>query len=190
MESVARVAATAQIKSQCSQILEEGVQNERIVAELMVMMPVNGLTALPRQKEMEQRICELAARGVYDDEIARILTAEGHRSPRCVEAVLPSTVRGIRLRQNVKITQPRTRWPKVEGRLSVTELAARLHIPPKWIYTQLRRGSLLTSYDPAGRYLFPDDQAALQAIRKLRDHIIRQLDLRADQPQQEGYCYG
>jgi transposase len=32
MESVARVAATAQIKSQCSQILEEGVQNERIVA--------------------------------------------------------------------------------------------------------------------------------------------------------------
>jgi DNA-binding CsgD family transcriptional regulator len=32
------------------------------------------LTALPLGAEMEQRVCELAAAGHYDDEIARILT--------------------------------------------------------------------------------------------------------------------
>jgi DNA invertase Pin-like site-specific DNA recombinase len=161
-----------------------------ITTELAVMMPVNALAALPRQDEMERRVCELAAKGIYDDEIARILTAEGHRSPRCIDAVLPSTVQGIRLRHRIKTTRQRTRWPKLEGRLSVTELAARLRIPPKWIYTQLRRGNLLTLNDPAGRYLFPDDEAAMHAMRKLRAHHIHQVDLREDQPQQEGYCYG
>src|SRR4029453_2492481 len=94
--------------------------------ELTVMMPVNSLAALPRQQEMERRICELAPKGIYDDEIARILTAEGYRSPRCVDAVLPSTVQSVRLRCRIRAARQRTRWPKVEGQLSVTELAARL----------------------------------------------------------------
>ncbi|RWM51753.1 MAG: recombinase family protein, partial [Mesorhizobium sp.] len=158
--------------------------------ELAVMLPVNGLAALPRQDEMERRICELASKGVYDDEIARILTTEGHRSPRRVDGVLLSTVRGVRLRHRIKTGRQRSRWPKVEGRLSVTDLAARLRIPPKWIYTQLRRGKLLTFSDPAGRYLFPDEEKATQAIRKLREHSIDHIDLREDQPHEEGYCYG
>jgi hypothetical protein len=76
-------------------------------------MPVNSLTALPRGAEMEQRVCELAAAGHYDDEIARILTAEGHRSPWRGAEVLPSTVRGIRLRHGRKTVRQRTRWPAV-----------------------------------------------------------------------------
>ena len=158
--------------------------------ELNVMMPVNALAALPRHAEMEQRICELASAGIYDDEIARILTADGHRSPWRVDEVLPSTVRGVRLRHRIKTMRPRSRWPKIEGKLSVTELAARLRIPTKWIYTQLRRGRILTTYDPAGRYLFPDDEAALRTICKLRAHRIDHVDLREDQPHKEGYCYG
>ena len=154
------------------------------------MMPVNSLAALPRQQEMGRRICELAPKGIYDDEIARILSAEGYRSPRCVDAVLPSTVQSVRLRYRIKAARQRTRWPKVEGRLSVTELAARLRIPPQWIYTQLRRGKLMTSYDPAGRYLFPDDEATMRAMRKLREHGIDHVDSREDQPHEEGYCYG
>ena len=71
------------------------------------------LTALPRGAEMEQRVCELAAAGHYDDEIARILTAEGHRSPWRGAEVLPSTVRGIRLRHGRKTVRQRTRWPAV-----------------------------------------------------------------------------
>jgi hypothetical protein len=96
--------------------------------ELTVMMPVNALTALPRHAEMERRICELASAGISDDEIARMLTAEGHRSPWRTDKVLPSTVQGVRLRHRIKAVRPQTRWSKIDGRLSVTELAARLHV--------------------------------------------------------------
>jgi hypothetical protein len=78
---------------------------------------------------MEQRVRELAATGLYDDEIARILTAERHRSPWRGAEVLPSTVRDIRLRHGLKIVRQRTRWPKIAGCLTVTQLAARLQIP-------------------------------------------------------------
>ena len=97
--------------------------------ELTVMMPVNALTALPRHVEMEKRICELANTGLYDDEIARILTSEGHRSPWRGTEVLASTVRGIRLRHRIKTARQRNRWPPVPGCLTVAQLAERLRIP-------------------------------------------------------------
>jgi hypothetical protein len=145
--------------------------------ELTVMMPVNALTALPRHAEMEQRICELAAAGLYDDEIARMLTAEGHRSPWRGTEVLPSTVRGIRIRHGMKTARQRTRWPAVPGCLTVVQLAERLRIPQKWIHTQLRRGALRTILEPSGRYLFPDTEPAMQAVRELREHRTRHVDL-------------
>jgi hypothetical protein len=145
--------------------------------ELSVMMPINALTALPRHAEMEQRVCELAAAGHYDDEIARMLTAEGHRSPRRATEVLPSTVRSIRIRYGMKTVRQRTRWPAVPGCLTVTQLAARLQISQKWIHTQLRRGALRTIFEPSGRYLFPDTEPAMQAVRELREQRTRHVNL-------------
>jgi DNA invertase Pin-like site-specific DNA recombinase len=145
--------------------------------ELTIMMPVNALAALPRHAEMEQRVCELAAAGVYDDEIARMLTAEGHRSAWRVAQVLPSTVRDIRLRHGIKTVRQRTRWRAVPGCLTVAQLADRLRIPPKWIHTQLTRGALRTTREPSGRYIFPDTRLAMQAVQELRQRRIKQVDL-------------
>jgi DNA invertase Pin-like site-specific DNA recombinase len=145
--------------------------------ELTVMLPVNALTALPRHAEMEQRVRDLAAAGHYDDEIARILTAEGHRSPWRGTEVLPSTVRGIRIRHGMKTVRQRTRWPAVPGCLTVAQLAERLRIPQKWIHTQLRRGALRTIVEPSGRYLFPDTEPAMQAVRELRELRTQHVDL-------------
>src|SRR5229473_3759565 len=145
--------------------------------ELIVMMPVNSLAALPRYAEMERRICELATKGLYDDQIVQILADEGHRSPWRGIAVLPSTVRGIRLRHGIKAVQRQTRWPPVKGCLTVTQLAERLNIPTKWIHTQLRRGAIRTIHEPSGRYLFPDTEHAMLAIRQLREHHIKTVDL-------------
>jgi len=127
--------------------------------------------------EMEQRVCELAATGLYDDEIARMLTAEGHRSPWRGAEVLPSTVRGIRLRHGMKTVRQRTRWPAVPGCLTVAQLAERLRIPQKWIHTQLRRGALRATHEPSGRYLFPDTEPAMQAVRELRERRTMHVDL-------------
>jgi DNA invertase Pin-like site-specific DNA recombinase len=145
--------------------------------ELTVMMPVNALTALPRHAEMEQRICELANTGLYDDEIARILTSEGHRSPWRGAEVLASTVRGIRLRHRIKTARQRSRWHAVPGCLTVAQLAERLRIPQKWIHTQLRRGAIRAIHEPSGRYLFPDTEPAMQAVQKLRAHRVEHIDL-------------
>jgi DNA invertase Pin-like site-specific DNA recombinase len=145
--------------------------------ELTVMMPVKSLAALPRHAEMEQRVCELAATGLYDNEIARTLTAEGHRSPWCGTEVLPSTVRDIRLRHGMKTARQRTRWPAVPGCLTVAQLAERLRIPQKWVHTQLRRGALRAIHEPSGRYLFPDTEPAMQAVQALRQRRTNQVDL-------------
>ena len=61
------------------------------ISEMTVMLPVNAVAALPRHAEMEARVLQLARAGVDDAEIARRLTAEGHRSPSRT-AVLCSTV--------------------------------------------------------------------------------------------------
>jgi hypothetical protein len=145
--------------------------------ELTVMMPVNALSALPRQAEMQQRVCELAKAGLFDDEIARTLTAEGHRSPWRGTEVLASTVRGIRLRHGLKTPRPRTRWPTVAGFLTVAQVAERLRIPQKWLHTQVRRGTVRTRHERSGRYLVPDTELAIDAIRQLRAHRVKQVDL-------------
>jgi DNA invertase Pin-like site-specific DNA recombinase len=147
--------------------------------DLVITLPVSSITALPRYKEMVKRICALARAGVPDDELARILTDEGHHSPWEVDKVLPITVQRIRLKHRIKVAQPRqTRWPAVANRLTVTQLASRLRIPAKWIYIQLKRGSILAVREQSGRFLFPDEATALEAIRQLRNHRVTQIDLR------------
>src|SRR5215472_16948684 len=76
---------------------------------------------------METRVLQLARAGADDAEIARQLTAEGHRSPSRTE-VLCSTVQGIRLRHRLKMPPRRTRWAKIPGRLSVPEVATDLGV--------------------------------------------------------------
>lgn len=148
--------------------------------ELTITLPVNAVAALPRHEEMVKRICALARSGVYDDEIARILTQEGHHSPRETDKVLPVTVQRIRLKHRLKVQHRQTRWPAVAGHLTVTQLATRLGIPAKWVYVQLRRGSIVTTREPSGRFLFPDNKTALQAICSLRTHRVAKINLRED----------
>jgi DNA invertase Pin-like site-specific DNA recombinase len=148
--------------------------------ELLVTLPVNAVAALPRHQEMVERICALAHEGMHDDEIARILTQEGHHSPWEADKVLPITVQRIRLKHRLKVRPRQTRWPTVADHLTVTKLATRLGIPTKWIYVQLKRERILTIREPSGRFLFPDNRTALQAIRSLRNHRVAKIDLRED----------
>jgi hypothetical protein len=117
--------------------------------ELLVTLPVNAVAALPRHQEMVERICALAHEGMHDDEIAQILTQEGHHSPWEADKVLPITVRRIRLKHRLKVRPRQTWWPAVTDHLTVTQLASRLGIPAKWIYVQLKRRSILTTREPA-----------------------------------------
>ena len=65
-----------------------------------------------------------------------------------------------------------------------------MHIPAKWIYTQLRTGRILLDAQPSGAHLFRDAAEVINAVRSLRDHTVDQVDLRADQPHTEGQNHG
>ena len=135
-------------------------------------------------------VLDLARHGVPDEDIATILTREGHRSPTCAYEVLPITVARLRRGAALKVTTQRTRWRHDASLLSPPELAAKLEIPVNWLYVQIRKGRLLIDRQPTGAYLFPNTPAVLDAVRNLRNHTISQLDLRICQPDQEGHQHG
>ena len=158
------------------------------VSDLEVKMRVNSVTKLARGMEMRDRVLALAKKGMHDDEIADLLTREGHRSPTCAEKVLPVTVRCVRIGAAIRVAH-RSRWSHDRSVLSAPELAAKLNIPVNWVYVQIRQGRLLMNRQPTGGYLFDNTPATLDAVRKLRNHTVSRLDLRINQPHQEGHLH-
>jgi len=157
------------------------------VSELAVKMNVNSVAKLTRGEEMRARLLDLAKTGVPDDEIATLLSEEGHRSPNCADKVLSITVQRIRLGAGIRMATQRSRWTHQPSWLSATQLAARLHIPVNWIYVQIRQKRILIDRQPTGAYLFRNAPSVINAVRGLRNHTISHLDLRITQPHQEGY---
>lgn len=72
------------------------------MTDLEVKMRVNSVATLTRGDEMRDRLLELAQAGKSDEEVARVLTGEGHRSPSCADKVLPITIQRIRLAADIK----------------------------------------------------------------------------------------
>jgi hypothetical protein len=161
------------------------------VSEIDVKMRVGSVARLTRGDEMQQRVIELARTKMHDDEIASILTCEGHRSPNCADKVLPTTVQRIRFRAGIKgFAEQRTRWQHSTDQLSAQELARVLNIPVNWIYVQIRKGRLLIDRHPSGAHLFSNTPTVIEAVRKLRNHELDQLDLRITEPHKEGHSHG
>jgi len=156
-------------------------------SDLSVRMRVNAVAKLTRGEEMRNRALDLARSGTHDDEIAAILSSEGHRSPNCADRVLPITVQRLRLAAGIKVSAQRTRWDHDRTLLSATEVADRLNIPVNWLYVQIRKGRLLIDRQPNGAYLFQDTPVVLDAVRKLRKHVVDRIDLRICQPHQKGH---
>ena len=157
------------------------------VSQLTVKLAVARLTALTRGAEMRERVIALARADMPDEEIAALLTSEGHRSPTCAERVLPVTVRRIRQQAGLGPRTPRSRWRHSSDLLGIHALARRLNIPAKWLYSQIRTGCLLIDRQPTGAYLFEDTEAVIQAVRNLRDRTVDRIDLRPHQPNYTGY---
>lgn len=157
------------------------------VSELAVTRPVTSIASLTRGAEMRERILELARAEVPDDEIAALLTREGHRSPRCTDRVLTVTVQRIRLEAGLRTKIQWTRWHHRSGLLGVTAMAERMRIPAKWLYVQIRAGRILIDRQASGAYLFNDNPETVDTLLDLRNRAVDRVDLRAHQPTQEGH---
>jgi hypothetical protein len=107
--------------------------------------------------------------------MARQLPQHGYRSPSR-PAVLPSTVKGIRLKlglmQNPSQSHPR----RIAGSLTVPQLAKALGVTPHWVYPQIKRGTVVIRRDVQTRlYLFPDRPETLEAFGQLRAGHLSEL---------------
>ena len=82
--------------------------------------------------------------------------------------LLPSTVKGIRLRHRLMQKRSQSHPRSIPGHLTVPQLADRLQINCHWIYDRIHNGTIAVSRDPATRlYLFPDTSETLDSFRRL-----------------------
>jgi hypothetical protein len=129
-----------------------------------VPVAVGALTDLPTAYAMAQQIRGLFAAGTSDDEIARQLTQHGYRSPSR-PTVLPSTVKGIRLKLGLMQHRSQSHPRRIAGYLTVPQLAKALGITPHWVYHQIKRGTVVLQREAqTRRSLFPDRPETLAAL--------------------------
>ena len=135
---------------------------------LLVAVPVGSFSDLAGAATMEQFILEQSAHGATDAEIADHLTAQGYRSPMRQE-VLPSTVQTIRLKHRLFLKRSQSHPRRIEGYLTVSQLAQQLKLNVHWIYDRIKNGCIKVSKDAAtGLYLFPDTDATLKVFSALQ----------------------
>lgn len=142
---------------------------------LEVPLQVKRFAALAGAQEMEQTIVKLASEGTSDEEIARLLTERGHRSPMS-QHVLPSTVKTIRLKHGIMIKSHQSHPRRINGYLTVPQLAKELGVSVHFIYDRIHNGTIEIARDEATRlYLFPDRPTTIKQLRKLIDGRLQNL---------------
>jgi hypothetical protein len=140
-----------------------------------VRVTVGSLARLSSAEAMEEDVLRRAAAGETDEEIAAILTQQGHRSPRHM-AVLPSTVRLLRLRHRLFRKRSQSHPRRIPGCLTVTQVARSLEIKPHWIYDRIHNGTIHVALDPdTGLYLFPDRPRTITLFQQLRAGKLQKL---------------
>jgi hypothetical protein len=116
---------------------------------------------------MEAAIKQMTTEGHSDAAIAEHLTATGHRSPRS-EKVLESTVRLTRLRLGILRTTHQSHPRRVEGFLTIPQLAKKLGVARWWISDRIHNGTIKIQKDEKTKcYLFPDTPAMLAELKAI-----------------------
>jgi hypothetical protein len=135
---------------------------------LRIPVPVGALKDLTGAQEMERLILERSAAGILDEVIAQELTELGYRSP-LRPVVLPSTVKIIRLKHRQLQKRSQSHPRRIEGALTISQLALALDIDPHWIYDRIHNGTIQVDKDPQTRlFLFPDEPATIEQFKQLR----------------------
>jgi DNA invertase Pin-like site-specific DNA recombinase len=138
-----------------------------------IPVPVGALAQLTGAQEMERFVVEQSLAGATDETIAAALTAQGYRSP-LRPVVLPSTVKGIRLRHGIFQQRHQSHPRHIVGALTVSQLARMLAVSPYWIYDRIYNRSIQLAKDAAtGLFLFPDSPTTLAQLQGLKTGTLK-----------------
>src|SRR5947209_12112232 len=142
---------------------------------LVIPVPIGMFKDLAGAQDMERMILERSTAGILDEAIAQELTESGYRSPMGL-VVLPSTVRGIRLKHGIFHTRSQSHPRRIEGALTISQIASALDIDPHWIYDRIHNGTIHVDKDPKTRlFLFPDESSTLEQFRQLHSGEFQKL---------------
>jgi DNA-binding CsgD family transcriptional regulator len=146
------------------------------ITTLEIPVPVGSFADLSTAAEMEKIILDLSRKGKNDEEIAEHLTTLGHRSPMQTDRVLPNTVKIIRLKHRIFQKRSQSHPRRINGYLTIPQIARRLDISPHWVYYRIDNGRIQVVKDPeTGLYLFPDEPATLEMFKALKDGNLNNL---------------
>jgi DNA invertase Pin-like site-specific DNA recombinase/ribosomal protein L17 len=146
------------------------------ITTLEIPVPVGSFADLSTAAEMEKIILDLSRKGKNDEEIAEHLTTLGHRSPMQTNRVLPNTVKIIRLKHRIFQKRSQSHPRRINGYLTIPQIARRLDISPHWVYYRIDNGRIQVVKDPeTGLYLFPDEPATLEMFKDLKDGNLNNL---------------
>ena len=139
-------------------------------------MTVGSFAGLSNAAEMEAIILERSRKGQTDEEIAEHLTALGYRSPMCTDAVLPNTVKIVRLKHGIFLVRSQSHPRQIPGYLTLPQVARLLDMKPHWLYHHINKGRVqVTKDEQTGLYLFPDTPDTLSAFQQFKDGKIKNL---------------
>jgi DNA invertase Pin-like site-specific DNA recombinase len=140
-----------------------------------IPVTVGALARLSCGDEMKQEILELAKEGKNDEEIAALLTKKGYRSPKH-DAVLPSTVRIVRLSQRLFRKRSQSHPRHIPGHLTVPQIARAAGLTPHWIYDRIHNGTIEVSREAeTNLYLFPDKPNTIALFKQLQAGKLQKL---------------
>ena len=133
----------------------------------VIRVTVGKFAWLSGAAEMEATIKRMTDEGHSDAAIAEHLTEKGHRSPRA-DKVLESTVRLTRLRLGILRTAHQSHPRRVEGFLTIPQLAEKLGVKRWWISDRIHNGTIKAKKDEKKKcYLFPDTPATIAELQAL-----------------------
>lgn len=138
-----------------------------------IPVTVGALKDLSFSKKMEEQIINLARSGKTDQEITDFMNQQGYHSPMKTSEVLLNTVKCIRLKNQIFAKRSQSHPRHVDGYLTISEVAKKIHVSHHWIYDRIHNGQIKIAPIKVGRYknsmyLFPDTEETLQLFEKLK----------------------
>jgi hypothetical protein len=143
---------------------------------LTVLVTVGAFNRLSNAAAMERLIVDESQKGTSDEDIVRLLNAQGFRSPKRKEVLL-STVRSIRYKYRILHCPYQARPQRVAGYLTVPQIAKAIDVKVHWIYDRIHKGTITSSKkSPRGGSIFPDRPETLRQFKALKSGKLKRLD--------------
>ena len=145
------------------------------ITETKIAIHVGSFEDLSSSEKIKKIILEQIKLGVSDEDIASFLTQKGYKSPMA-DTFLTNTVKCWRINNKVYRARKYSFPRKIEGKLTIPQIAKRIDVKSHWVYHHINQGRILIKKDKETKlYLFPDNKKTIYDFKKFKSGSIKKL---------------